>query len=251
MEEDLADKNTGKKLSRINKKEWSWILYDLANSAYSITITAAILPIFFKSLTDSAGIAASRSTAYWGYSVSFATLLIAVLAPVLGTISDYRNYRKRFFIFFFIMGVIFTSALSTVGEGQWQKCLILYIFSVIGFAGSNIFYNAFIVDITTEKRMDWISSSGFAFGYIGSVIPFTASIIFIQYPGIIGVSTLGATKIAFIITAVWWVLLTIPMLLNVNQTYFIEPESRPIKQSFIRLAKTFKNIISYKEIFFS
>ena len=245
----MAEDTKQKKSSRINRKEWSWILYDLGSSAYSITITAAILPIFFKSLTDAAGIAANRSTAYWGYSVSIATLLVAVLAPILGTISDYRRYKKRFFGFFALVGIIFTGALATVGQGQWLRCLVIYIFTVIGFAGSNVFYNAFLVDVTSEKTMDWISSSGFAFGYIGSVIPFTISIMLIQYPSLLGLDTMGATRIAFIITAVWWTALTIPMLVNVKQEYFIEPESQPIKKSFIRLARTFRNVVQYRDIF--
>ena len=214
-----------------------------------MTITAAILPIFFKSLADSAGIEASRSTAFWGYAVSFATLLVAILAPILGTISDYRNYKKRFFIFFFIVGVVFTGALALVGEVQWLRCLIIYFFTIVGFSGSNIFYNAFLVDVTPRKRMDWISSLGFGFGYIGSCIPFIISLVFIQYPHFIGMDTLRATRLAFIITASWWALLTIPMLINVKQVYFIEPEPRPILNSFRRLGNTFKNIVKYKHIF--
>jgi UMF1 family MFS transporter len=245
----MAGKKEVKRSSRITKKEWSWVLYDLGSSAYSITITAAILPIFFKSLTDAAGIEANRSTAYWGYSVSIATLLVAVLAPILGTISDYKLYKKRFFLFFALIGIIFTGALATVGQGQWLRCLLIYVFAVIGFAGSNVFYNAFLVDVTDEKRMDWISSSGFAFGYIGSVIPFTISILLIQYPSLIGLDTMGATRIAFIITAVWWTAFTIPILVNVRQEYFIEPEPQPVKKSFIRLVKTFKNVVQYREIF--
>jgi len=244
----LSSKKAKRSVS-INKKEWSWILYDLGNSAYSIIITAAILPIFFKSLTEAAMIEASRSTAYWGYSVSIATLLVAALAPILGAISDYRRYKKRFFLFFVLLGVIFTGALATIGEGQWLRCLIIYVFAVIGFTGANVFYNAFLIDVTSKKRMDWISSSGFAFGYIGSVIPFTISIFIVQNPSRIGVDTMGATRIAFIITAIWWAAFTIPMLVHVRQKYFIEPEPQPIKKSFIRLAKTFKNIVQYREIF--
>lgn len=245
----MAASKTPKKRSRMNKKEWSWILYDVGNSAYSVTITSAILPILFKSLTNDAGIAANRSTAYWGYSVSIATILVAVLAPILGTISDYRGFRKRFFLFFALMGILFTGALATVGEGQWLRCLVIYIITVIGFAGSNVFYNSFLVDVTGKDRMDWISSSGFAFGYIGSVIPMTLGIMIIQYPSLLGVDTLGATRIAFIVTAVWWAAFTIPLLANVRQEYFIEPEPQPVKKSFIRLVKTFKNVVQYREIF--
>ena len=232
----------------MTKQERSWILYDWANSAYSISIQAAILPIFFKSIVCS-GLDKNLSTVYWGYGNSVATLTISILAPILGTIADYKNYKKRFFLFFFLVGSIFTGLLSTVGEGDWLQCLIIYVLTAIGFAGANIFYDSFLVDVTSRKRMDWISTLGFSLGYIGSTIPFIISIIFIMKPDLIGTDTVSATRLAFIITSLWWFLFTIPFLRHIKQIHYIKQEKSPIKNSFIRLYKTIRNVAGYKNIF--
>jgi UMF1 family MFS transporter len=236
-----------KKETFMKKEERSWILYDWANSAYSIAITTAILPLYYKNIAI--GVSSSLSTAYWGYANSLATILVSVLAPILGTIADYRGYKKKFFLFFFLIGVVFTALLSTVGEGEWVKCLALYIMTVIGFAGANIFYDAFLVDVTVMERMDWVSSSGFAFGYIGSTIPFMASIGLIMKPEIIGMNAASATRLSFIITALWWGLFTIPMLRNVKQVNYIDREPRPVQKSFKRLYGTIVDISGNKQIF--
>ncbi len=234
---------------KLTKKELSWALYDVGNSAYTVAISIGILPIFFKSLTDSVNIAPNVSTAYWGYTVSFATLFVAILSPIIGTISDYKNYKKRFFLFFLLIGLISTALLTIISKGQWIKCLVIYFITVIGFAGADIFYNALLVDAAKPERMDWVSSVGFGLGYIGSCFPFIVNIIFIQKPSIIGLNTLGATKLAFIITAVWWAAFSIPLLVNIKQQYYINPEPKPVLHSFIRLNKTLKNIFKYKHVF--
>ncbi len=233
----------------MTKQEKSWILQDWANSAYSLAITTATLPIFFKSIVAK-DLPSSMSTAYLGYTNSIATLIIAILAPLLGTIADYKNYKKKLFTFFIIIGVTSTAMLASIGEGNWIMCLVIYVLSVIGFSGSNIFYDAFLVDVTEEKRMDHISSMGFGFGYIGSTIPFILSLIVIKNPSLFHLTTVGAVKFTFIITALWWFIFTIPMFKNVKQIYFIDsPTSSPIKDSLKRLWSTLKSVKEYKNIF--
>lgn len=233
----------------MTKQEKSWILYDWANSAYSIAITTAILPIFFKDVVAK-GVDPNMSTAYWGYASSLSTLLISILAPILGAIADYKNFKKRLFTGFFFVGVVATGLLVTLNQGDFIKCIVIYTLSVIGFSGANIFYDAFLVDVTEEKKMDWISSLGFGFGYIGSTIPFIVGIIFIMKPSLIGLgSTVAATKLAFFITAVWWLIFTIPMIKNVKQKYYIEPSKHVMKESLSRLLDTIKHVKEYKVIF--
>ncbi|KAF2955769.1 MFS transporter [Marinitoga sp. 38H-ov] len=233
----------------MTKEEKSWIMYDWANSAYTLVIITAVLPIFFKDVAAK-GVENYLSTAYWGYGNTIATLLVAILAPILGTIADYKNYKKRFLTFFWIMGIISTFLLTSVGEGDWLKCIIIYVFSAIGFSGANIFYDSLLVDVTNNERMDWVSSSGFAWGYIGSAIPFIISMAIIMKPELIGLeSVLAATKISFVITGFWWLIFSIPILKNVEQKYYIESSTTPIKDSFFRIVDTFKEIRKYKNIF--
>lgn len=236
---------------KLNKKERSWALYDWANSAYSMTVTSTILPLYFKSIFENSGGSASVSTAYWGYANSAATLLLAILAPILGTIADYKGYKKRFFAIFFILGAVFTGLLSVVPENYWMLLLIFYIITAVGFSGSNIFYDSFLVDISDEKRMDRVSTYGYALGYIGSTIPFIIcmAIVILAQLKKLPISVSEASKISFVITAIWWAVFTIPMLRNVNQVHGVEREPNPIGKSFKRIGKTFRNIRGHKKVF--
>lgn len=235
----------------LTKQELSWALYDWANSAYSMTITSSVLPMYFKSVAESGGMSSSNSTALWGYTISLSTLVVSMLAPILGTIADYKGNKKKFFKTFFSVGVLATTLLAFVPSNNPILLLICYGFALVGFSGTNIFYDAFLVDVTTKERMDKVSSAGFALGYIGSTIPFIISIavVLLSQMEIIPISLPLACKITFLITAVWWLVFTIPILKNVNQVYYIEPEKEPIKKSFERLFKTLKAIKSHKNIF--
>ncbi|MBO0961089.1 MFS transporter [Neobacillus sp. MM2021_6] len=238
-------------MSRMSKQEKSWVFYDWANSAYSILITTAVFPLYFKAAANEAGLAASTSTAYWGYANSFATLLISLCAPILGSIADFRGFKKRFFTFFFALGIIFTFLLAVVPSSQWLILLICYMVTVIGFGGTNIFYDAFLVDVTSEERMNQISSKGFAMGYIGSTIPFILGIalIILSQQSMIPISVSVASQAAFAITALWWGLFTIPMLKNVKQIYYKERVPNPIRNGFKQLFETFKKIRLYRPLF--
>jgi UMF1 family MFS transporter len=227
---------------KLSKEEFSWILVDCGNSAYSMAVTTALLPIVFGMFEN------VQSSMDLGYFNSIASILVAVLSPILGTIADYKDKKKRFFVFFTLLGIFATAALAFVppSSGQWQVLIFFFVLSAIGFSGANIFYDAFIVDVTSNERMDRVSSVGFAFGYIASVIPFGISLALIL---LLGMDQAIGYQIGFIVTALWWGLFTIPMIRDVKQRHYIEPEPRPIVNSFKRLANTFKNIRNHKTVF--
>ncbi|MDF1509135.1 MFS transporter [Robertmurraya sp. DFI.2.37] len=238
----------GKKYSTPEK---SWALYDWANSAYTIVIVTAIMPLYFKSVATEAGISGATSTAYWGYANSIATLIVSILAPILGTIADFKGFKKRFFVFFTALGVVFTLLLAVVPSDQWLILLVFFVLTSVGFAGANVFYDAFLVDVTSEERMNKVSAHGYAIGYIGSTIPFIISIaiIILAQESIIPLSVTVASQIAFVITALWWGTFTIPMLKNVEQKYYVERVPNPVRASFKKLYKTIKNIKMYRPLF--
>ncbi len=238
-------------MKKYSQKENSWIFYDWANSAYSIIITTAVFPLYYKAVATGAGVSMSNSTAYLGYTVAIATFILAMIGPILGTIADYEGLKKKFFFFFFILGSFATLSLAFVPADNWLWLLIVYTVTAVGFHGANIFYDAFLVDVTTEQRMDEVSARGFGLGYIGSTIPFIISIaiIILAQQEIIPIATSTASRIAFVITAIWWFVFTIPMLRNVTQVYGIERTPNLLKGSFQRLGGTFSEIRKYRTVF--
>ncbi|MCZ2259070.1 MFS transporter [Sporosarcina sp. G11-34] len=227
------------------------MVYDWANSAYSIIITTAVFPIFYKSVATSAGVDNADSTAYLGYAVAAATFILAMIGPILGAIADYEGLKKKFFFFFFAVGSLSTLSLAFVPDGNWILLLIIYTVTAVGFHGANIFYDAFLVDVTRPGKMDQVSARGFGLGYIGSTIPFIISIaiILLSDTGVIPLSMTFSTKLAFIITAIWWIAFTVPMLKHVVQIHSIPRESSIVAGSFRRLKATFKDIRKYKHVF--
>ncbi|MEK4221205.1 MFS transporter [Bacillus sp. FSL W8-0116] len=238
-------------MKKFTTEENSWVFYDWASSAYSLIITTAVFPLYYKAAAQNAGVSAADSTAYLGYTISIFTFILAMLGPILGTIADYQGLKKRFFAFFFALGVSFTALLAFIPSDQWLILLIIYTMSAIGSNGATVFYDAFLVDVTTDKRMNRVSARGFSFGYIGSTIPFIVSIaiIILAQSKIIPLSTASASKIAFLMTAIWWGLFTIPMFRNVRQRFYIQREANPIAESFKRLLKTLKEIKKYRTLF--
>jgi UMF1 family MFS transporter len=236
--------------NKLTKIERSWILYDVANSAFVLIVTTTLMPIFHKEyVAAGSGV---QSTADWGFVVSLASLILAVLAPILGTIADYRGMKKKFFLGALFIGVLFTLLFPLIQQGQVLFGLMLYLVARIAYAGANIFYDSFLTDVTTNDRMDRISTLGFGWGYIGSCIPFIVSIgLIVGYQFISGTSEISPLmmKISFLIVALWWFVFSIPMIKNVRQEYGVEPEPGMIKNSFIRLWSTFKDISRYKITF--
>ena len=214
-----------------SKKEWSWIMYDWANSVYATNIMAAIYPTIFAAQVKGGDIR-------WGYATSIATLVVALLAPVLGSIADYRGMKKRLFTLFMLIGVLFTPLM--VFTGHWQIALIGYVISRIGFSGSCLFYDSFLTDVTTDERMDKVSSWGYAMGYIGgSTIPFVISIavlLLFDYNRF-------AMTFSVLIVSVWWLLFSIPMLKNVKHEHYVDkPANLTLGSIFSGVWATFKRI---------
>ncbi|OQB24444.1 MAG: Vacuole effluxer Atg22 like protein [Firmicutes bacterium ADurb.Bin182] len=236
-------------LKQFTKQEKSWIMYDWANSAYSILV-ASILPIYAGVVGGAAGIPAVTQTSHWAFVSSFSALIIALSAPVLGAVADYRGMRKRLFFSFFLVGVIATGLLPVTNS--YVFLLFLYGITNFGFAGSNVFYDAFLMDVTTNERMNKVSSWGFAMGYIGgSTIPFLASIALtvLAKDGMVPllpIDQTAAMKAACLITMGWWAVFTVPLLKNVKQVYSIEPEKGTVKRSFARLLSTVREVKKHR-----
>lgn len=233
----------------MTKQERSWILQDFGNSTYSIAITTALLPVFFKNYAATS-LAPADATAFWGYANSIATAIIVLVAPLLGNMADFNGYKKRFFNFFVLLAILSTAALSLVGEGQWLLCLAIYIITAVGSTGASIFYDAFITDVTSDDRMDMISSQGFGFGYLGGTLGFGLSMALILFAPKIGIPTILATKIAFIITALWWFVFTLPFFKNVHQLHYIQGKPEGITKVFKKLLNTFREIISHPSLLY-
>ena len=231
---------------KMTKEEKSWILYDVANSAFTMTLTATI-PIYFRALATEADISATHATSIWGTCTSIAILILALLSPILGALADYQNMKKRIFVIFLAIGI--GGGIAFTIAPNWITFLLFFIVSRIGYTACNVFYDAMLVDVTTDERMDQISSFGYAFGYIGSCIPFIAGIILILVKPF-GLTTLLATQISFVITIVWWFLLTIPLLKNVKQTHYLRPKKNIVKHSFRRLYVTFMKLKKNKRLLY-
>ncbi len=233
------------------KAERSWILYDVANSAFVLIIVTAVGPLFFKDVI-SYGVDDAVSTRNWGYANSVASLILAVMAPVMGALADYRGVKKRFFTLFVGVGILSTLLVPSAAAGRWLLFLALYVIARTAYAGANVFYDAFLVDVAGGDRMDWVSSSGYAWGYIGSVVPFLAVVgLILADPSRAGGDALpeGPGRIAFVIVALWWALFSVPALRHVRQRHGLDPGSHPVRDSLARLGGTFREIRRYRRVF--
>ena len=180
--------------TKLTKLEKCWILYDVGNSAF-IMLVSTIIPIYFNFLAGNAGISEVDYLAYWGYAASVATVMVAIIGPILGTLADTRNFKKPLFTISMMVGVLGCAALSF--PKSWVLFLAVFVIAKVGYNASLIFYDSMLVDITTEEKMDSVSSHGYAWGYIGSCIPFVISLVFVLMYDKIGISMTTAMMLAF------------------------------------------------------
>lgn len=234
-----------------NKAEFAWAMYDWANSAFSTTIQAALLPIFFKDVA-AANLEPFVSTSYWGYTQSVAMIIAVVLAPVLGAIADHAALRKRLMIFFVTTGAFFTASLFTVDKGEFLLCSVLYVAANVTFASANVFYDSFLPAVTSRDRMDWLSSLGYAYGYVGGGLLFLINIVMVLKPGLFFLkSPVDGMKLSFVTVGLWWFGFTVPFMRHVKEEkvgYKIKI-STSIKEGFRRIFGTFKEIRKHREAF--
>lgn len=231
---------------RLNEKEKRWIMYDVGNSAFTLLVST-IIPIYFNYLAGKAGLSDVDYLAYWGYAASICTIIVAISGPVCGTIADTKGFKKPLFMASIIIGTIGCALLGLMV--QWMAFLVVFVVAKTGFSSSLIFYDSMLIDVTDEKRMDYVSSQGFAWGYIGSCVPFVACLVLVLGSGKIGISMETAMGIAFVIVALWWLGMSVPLLKKYEQRYYVEKQPRAIAQSFKRLGSTFKNIKKEKQVF--
>lgn len=232
---------------KLNRFEWYWIFYDIGNSGFSLML-AAILPLYFNHLAQNAQLTSAQYLAYWGYATSFITLIVGVIGPIFGSIADFKEMKKKLFILFLLMGVLGCYALSLANHWLWL--LVIYIIAKVGYSSSLIFYDAMLTDITSKERYDRVSALGYAYGYIGSVIPFVLSIALILLKDALHLTLNQAMIGAFIITASWWLLSSLPLLKTYQQKYFIPKQEKIIQTTFQRLQQTLGKIYHQKQIFY-
>ena len=231
---------------KLSKSERAWILYDVGNSAF-ILLVSTIIPVYYDTLAGNAGISSVDYLATWGYAASIATLIAAAAGLVLGGMSDQKGYKKRLFAACMALGAAACGARGLARTWQWF--LVIFVIARIGYADSLVCYDAMLPDITVGERMDRVSSYGYAWGYIGSCIPFGVCLWLSLGHGTLGIPLVAAMAAVFLITALWWAASSILLLKQYRQVQFDEEGGRPVRDSQKRQGQTFLQVKKQKHIF--
>lgn len=228
-------------LRSLSKRERSWVLYDVGNSAY-VMLAATLIPIYFSAIAEPG----SSAVVAWGYATTVASLALALLMPFLGSLADLKGNKKKF-----LAGTIGTGAVSLAVMGVPGNAMVflaIYVFSSVMLNASLVFYDAFLVDATEQERYDEVSSQGYAWGYIGSCIPFIACLVIVLFGSSFGIGQLDGIRISFVITAMWWLAFSVPVLRDVHQTHFKAREAHLFRHTLRGLAGTCKKIAHDKRL---
>lgn len=234
-----------KQKQKYTSLEKAWILYDVGNSAF-VLLVSTIIPIYFNYLSESAGLSSVTYLAYWGYAASVATLAVAFIGPVFGAVADTKNYKKKIFLVTVLVGVIGCIAMGIAAT--WLGFLVIFVIAKIGYSASLVFYDSMLHDVTTPERLDEVSSQGYAWGYIGSCIPFIISLGIVLGAEPLGLSMQTAMGISFAVVAVWWIVSSLPLLKNYRQIHYVENTPGLVGKSFRRLWETLKSMKDDRKI---
>ena len=227
----------------LTKKELSWVLYDVGNSAF-VMLSTALIPVYFASIAEPG----SSVVVAWGYAETAASLILALLMPVLGSLADIAGNKKKFLVGFAGTGAVACAALGVPQHAL--AFLVVYVFAAIMLNGSMVFYDAFLVDATTEDRYDKVSSHGYAWGYLGSCIPFIVCLAVVLGGPSFGLSAMVGMKVAFVVTALWWIAFTVPLAKNVQQLHGKKRSERMVHATVMGLLNTLKSIVHDRRLLF-
>ena len=233
--------------SKTTSLEKKWILYDVGNSAFTLLVST-IMPIYFNFLADNAHISETNYLAFWGYATSLATIITAILGPILGTASDFKGWKKKLFMIALLIGALGCILLGFTSSWLWFLCL--FVIAKSAYSLSLVFYDSMLTDITTPERMDNVSAKGYAWGYIGSCIPFVGSLILVLFYEQFHLTMETAMSLCFLLIALWWLLLSVPLILGYHQTYYLEKENHYVKASFLRLKNIFVDLKKNPKVLF-
>jgi UMF1 family MFS transporter len=236
-----------------NKKAiWGWAMYDWANSAFATTVMAGFFPIFFKQYW-SYGVDVNISTARFGLGNAIASIVVALMAPILGAMADSGSVRKKFLIFFAYLGVLMTASLFLIEKGDWGWAIFLYVMGIIGFSGANIFYDSLLPSVADDGEIDFISGLGFSMGYLGGGLLFLGNVLMTLMPEKFGLPDAGtAIRYAFVSVALWWGFFTIFTILWVPEVQIATAPSNRINffvDGFKQFTGTFKKLRRLKTVF--
>lgn len=235
----------------MKKSIYSWALYDWANSAFATTVMAGFFPIFFAQYWSNPE-DLSISTFYLGLGNSVASIIVVLLAPILGAIADRGTYKKRFLVFFAFLGILMTAGLALISQGMWQIALLTYVIATVGFSGANTFYDSLLPAVSNKDNVDYVSGLGYALGYIGGGILIVINFFMITSPSFFGFADdVEGIKWSFISVALWWAIFSIPILLFVKEPKYHKAETslQTIKSGFKQLKNTFNEIRHLKVVF--
>ena len=232
--------------NKLTPLERSWILYDIANSAF-ILLVSTLMPIYFNALAAADGVNEDLYLSYWGYAGSISTILVAIIGPICGTLADRKGFKKPLFLICMALGVFGCAALGIAGS--WLVFLAIFIVAKVGFSSSLVFYDSMLPEITTEEKIDKVSAQGYAYGYIGSVLPSVVCLVLVLFGDKFGLTQTAAMTAAFLITAGWWLVLSLPLAKRYRQTAFTPVQRGAVSDTFRRLGRTLRDARKEKHVF--